>query len=194
MTGGKLYVPKVYAPLRPGSIYPDRKVPEPAKGRPALVVVCPEKGDCRKDEILGQAAQRGLFVLLVPRPDRTPPKDDLLRTLAGEKAEHFGWLLVEPAEDFLRRWNADGARGAAVAILLPARPAASGMAPRSPSGTAFPSYPSQKILFATLPSATPPAADDGTVLKLYAPDAHGRLPREALRDAVEWLAGELGAR
>jgi hypothetical protein len=30
--------------------------------------------------------------------------------------------------------------------------------------------------------------------KLYAPDAAGRLPREAYRDAAEWLAGELGAR
>jgi len=62
--GGKLYVPKLYAPLLPGSIYPDRKAPVPAKGRPALVVVCPEKGSCPKDAILDQAAQRG-FVALV---------------------------------------------------------------------------------------------------------------------------------
>jgi hypothetical protein len=30
--------------------------------------------------------------------------------------------------------------------------------------------------------------------KLYAPDSTGSLPREAYRDAAEWLAGELGAR
>ena len=62
--GGELYVPKLYAPLLPGSIYPDKKAPVPAKGRPAMVLVCPPKGDCREKEILDQAAQRGIVVLV----------------------------------------------------------------------------------------------------------------------------------
>ncbi len=66
--GGKLYVPKLYAPLLPGSIYPDKRAPVPAIGRPALVLVCPETGDCRQKEILDQAAQRGLVVLLTHEP------------------------------------------------------------------------------------------------------------------------------
>ena len=46
--GGKLYVPKLYAPLLPGSIYPDRKTPVPAKGRPAMVLVCPPRATAAK--------------------------------------------------------------------------------------------------------------------------------------------------
>ncbi len=81
--GGKLYLPKLYAPLLPGSIYPDRKTPLPPKGRPAIVVVCPAKGDCRKREILDQAAQRGLVVLVTRRADAAiaaRPEVDVART------------------------------------------------------------------------------------------------------------------
>ena len=39
-----------------------------------------------------------------------------------------------------------------------------------------------------------PEASDATALKLYSPNKKGLLPNEAFRDAVEWLAGELGAR
>jgi hypothetical protein len=181
---GRLYVPKLYAPLLPGSIYPDRKVAVPARGRPALVVVCPEKGDCRKDEILEQAAQRGMVVLVVSRPSKAPLKEDLLRTRAEANAERTGWLLVKPTEDLLRTWIDGGAPGVALAILGPPN----AIAPP------FPSSPSKKILFLVLqPSESFPAADDA-ILKLYAASPSGGLPREAFRDAVEWLAGELGAR
>jgi hypothetical protein len=178
---GRLYVPKVYAPLLPGSIYPDRKVLVPAKGRPALVVACPEKGDCREKEILDQAAQRG-FVVLVGRE----PRDDLLRTRAEADAGHIGWLLVTPTGDSLRRWIEAGAPGDAAAVIGP--PPSFGAA--SPSS----SSPSKKIFSAALLSDAPPDAKDGTILKLYSPNKKGLLPSEAFRDAVEWLAGELGAR
>ena len=85
--GGKLYTPKLYAPLLPGSIYPDKRVPIPAKSRPAVIVVCPSKGDCRKHEILDQAAQRGLVVLV-----GREPRVDLLRTRAEADPERIGWL------------------------------------------------------------------------------------------------------
>ncbi|HEY3350701.1 MAG TPA: hypothetical protein VGM13_13075 [Thermoanaerobaculia bacterium] len=177
--GGKLYVPKLYAPLLPGSIYPDKKVPVPAKGRPALVVVCPEKGDCRRDVILDQAAQRGLVVLV-----GLEPKADLLRTRAEADPERIGWLLVAPSGDFLRRLIEAGARGAAVAVI----------APPPQAGARVPSYPSKHLLLAALHSAELPEAKDATVLRLYSPNDKGLLPDEAFRDAVEWLAGELGAR
>lgn len=172
--GGRLYVPKLYAPLLPGSIYPDKRVPIPAKSRPAVIVVCPSKGDYRKHEILDQAAQRGLVVLV-----GREPRVDLLRTRAEADPERIGWLLVQPDEDFLRRWTGAGAPGRAVALI--AQPP-------------FPSYPSKNLLFAALVSDEPPEAPDGTVLKLYSPSKKGVLPSEAFRDAVEWLAGELGAR
>lgn len=179
--GGRLYVPKMYAPLLPGSIYPDKKVAVPAKGRPVMVLVCPEKGDCREKEILGQAAQRGLVVLVSREPDF-----DLLRTRAEADAANIGWLLVNPSGDFLRRWMGGGAAGKAVAMIGPPSQ------PGSPGP--FPSFPSKEFLLAALLDREPPEAGDGTVLKLYAPNAKGLLPIEAFRDAVEWLAGELGAR
>ncbi|MBK9064162.1 MAG: hypothetical protein IPL89_13355 [Acidobacteria bacterium] len=172
--GGKLYVPKLYAPLLPGSMYPDKKVQIPAKARPAMVLVCPSKGDCRQREVLDHAAQRGLVVLVGREPNT-----DLLRTRAEADPERIGWLLVWPDEAFLRRWIRAGAPGTATAIVGPPR---------------FPSYPSKHLLFAALLGMEPLEAGDGIVLKLYSPNQNGLLPGEAFRDAVEWLAGELGAR
>ncbi len=152
--GGKLYVPKLYAPLLPDSIYPDRKTPVPAKGRPVLVLVCPEKGDCGKDEVLDRAAQRGLVVFIGRETD----------------------------PNFLRsRAEADPAR-------MGTREVGTGTLKASTNS------PSKKIFLATFPSAAPSPVDDETVLKLYSPNKKNLVPAEAFRDAVEWLAGELGAR
>jgi hypothetical protein len=182
--GGKLYVPRVYAPLLPGSIYPNRKVPVKASGLPAIALVCPEKGGCRKDAILAEAAARGLVVLV-----GREPRIDWLRTRAEADPERIGWLLVSPTGEFLRRWSGPGAEGAAAAVLLPAtRAAAPSWAP--PALVAY--SPSKKSLSATLLSAAPPEAGDGSVLKVYSPNEQGLLPNEAIRDAVDWLAGELG--
>ncbi len=176
MPGGKLYVPRVYAPLLPGSIYPDRKAVAPAKALPAMVLVCPEKGDCRKDAILAEAAARGLVVLV-----GRDPKVDLLRTHAEADPGRIGWLLVSPTGDFLKRWRASGAPGDATAIIGPPQHKAAPL----------PFSPSKQILLAALLDREPPEAEDGMVLKLYSPNEKGLLPNEAFRDAVEWLAGEL---
>lgn len=188
---GRLYVPKLYAPLLPGSIYPDKKVAVPAKGRPALVVVCPEKGDCRKNEILEQAAQRGLVVLVFTRPPSAPPKNDLLRTRAESAGAPIGWLLISPTEEFLKRWT--GAEAAPAAVAIFAASASPSHSPSSPSKQLFDSA-SRRVLLAALHGSEANVPSDGVIEKLYAPDAAGRLPIEAFRDAVEWLAGELGAR
>jgi hypothetical protein len=178
VTGGRLYVPKVYAPLLPGSIYPDKRVPVPAKGRPAMVLVCPPKGACREKEILDQAAQRGLVVLV-----GREPKIDLLRTRAEVDPTRIGWLLVKPTGDFLRTWSEAGAPGEAAAVIGPPRQAA-----------AFSSSLSKTILVSALLTGERFEAHDGSVLKLYSPNDKGLLPDEAYRDAVEWLAGALGSR
>lgn len=181
MPGARLYVPKVYAPLLPGSIYPDKRIPLPAKARPAMVVLCPTKGNCREKEFLDLAAQRGLVVLV-----GREPRVDLLRTRAEADAERIGWLLVNPGEELLRRWIGVGAPDKAVAVIGPP--------PRAGAPTPLPSSPSKKILFAALLDREPPEANDRTILKLYSPNEEGLLPGEAFRDAVEWLTGELAAR
>jgi hypothetical protein len=50
------------------------------------------------------------------------------------------------------------------------------------------------VLLAALHGSEANISSDGVIEKLYAPDSTGSLPREAYRDAAEWLAGELGAR
>jgi hypothetical protein len=177
--GGKLYIPRLYAPLLPGSIYPDKRTPVPARSRPAVIVVCPSTGDCRKDEILERAAQRGLVVFV-----GREAKADLLRTRAEADPARIGWLLVAPTEEFLRRWTSAGVAGVAAAVVGP---------PLHPGAPApLPSPPSMRILLAAFPLDEPLEAGDGVVLKLYSPNQKNLLPAEAFRDAVEWLAAELG--
>ena len=180
VAGGTIYVPKLYAPLLPGSIYPDKRTPIPARARPAMVLVCPSKGDCRDRVILDQAAQRGMVVLR-----GRDPNVDLLRTRAEADPKQIGWLLVQPEEDFLRRWIGAGAPGQAAAVIGP---------PPRAAKPPLPSPLSKKVLLSALLSDDPLEAEDGTDLKLYSPNKDGLLPDQAFRDAVEWLAGELGAR
>lgn len=199
---GRLYIPRVYAPLLPESIYPDRKAPLPAKGRPAIVVVCPEKGDCRGSEILEQAGRRGMVVLVLRRPPSTPLKIDLLRTCVEANSEHIGWVLVRPTGGFLGRWMEAIAPGTAAAVLEPVGPpGTTAIAPGSAGAVPapappLPSSPSRQIflLFSLVLSDDQPEIPAGAILKLYAARLSGGLPNEAYRDAVEWLAGELRAR
>ena len=161
MPGGTLYVPKLYAPLLPGSIYPDKRTPVPAKGRPGMVLVCPKKGDCRKAELLETAVQRGLVVLVARSSTASigpRPEVDVART---------GTLVVSPTS---------------LKVEVP-----------PPSGAgAPPSSRSKRVLFTTLHSTEPLEVPEGAILKVYSPNDKGLLPKEAFRDAVEWLAGELG--
>jgi hypothetical protein len=178
----RLYVPKLWAPLLPGSVYPNKRVPVPAKGRPSVLVVCPASGKCPKVEILGPLAERGLVVLLFERTPKEPPKDDLLRTRAESAGAPTGWLLISPTDEFLRRWMRAGPTPGVILSL-----------PSSPSKKLFNDAPRRVLLEALLGSEAN-ISSEGVIEKLYAPDAAGRLPREAYRDAAEWLAGELGAR
>ncbi len=92
-----------------------------------------------------------------------------------------------------------GARAtpAAVAILRGRAPEPRALpSTSSPSKQLFDSLPRRVLLAALLGSEANVSSipSDEVIEKLYAPDAAGRLPREAYRDAAEWLAGELGAR
>lgn len=208
--GARLYVPKVWAPLMPGSVYPNKRAPVPAVGRPSVVVVCPAAGACPKDRILGPLAERGIVVLLFEGAPKGPPREDLLRTRPEAAGAPIGWLLISPTGDFLGKCMGADAAPAAVAILQSRAPEPAALpSPSSPakkiSGASPPSSPyfPSKQIFGSLPRRVLLAAllgseantpSDGVIEKLYAPDAAGRLPREAYRDAAEWLAGELGAR
>ncbi|MGZ5426181.1 MAG: hypothetical protein ACXWE1_03145 [Thermoanaerobaculia bacterium] len=205
----RLYVPKLWAPLMPGSVYPNKRAPVAAKGRPAVVVVCPAASACPKDRLLGPLAERGIVVLMFEGGLKEPPKEDLLRTRPEAAGAPQGLLLIEPTVDFLRRWMEAGTTPRAVAILQSRALEPSALpSPSSPSEqisrgspSPFPSSPSKKLLGSTtrrvllgaLNGSEANTSSEGVIEKLYAPDAAGRLPREAYRDAAEWLAGELGA-
>ena len=192
--GARLYVPRLYAPLRPGSVYPDRRRPVAAAGRPAVVVVCLAAGNCPKDRILGPLAERGIVVLLFEGGLKEPPKENLLRTRPEAAGAPQGLLLVEPTGDFLRRWIGADATRRAMAILQSRAPEPAALpSPSSPSKQLFDSLP-RRVLLAALLGSEAKTSSAGVIERLYAPDAAGRLPREAYRDAAEWLAGELGAR
>ena len=193
----RLYVPKLWAPLLPGSVYPNKRAPVPTKGRPAVIVVCPGAGRCPKSEILRPLAERGIVVLLFEGGLKEPPKADLLRTRPEAASAPQGLLLVEPTADFLRGCMGAGATPAAVAILCGRASEPRALpSPSSPSRQRFDSPPRRVLLAALLGSEANVSSipSDEVIEKLYAPDAAGRLPREAYRDAAEWLAGELGAR
>ena len=180
----------------PGSVYPNKRVPVQAQGRPSVVVVCPSRGVCPKDRILGPLAERGIVVLLFESGLKEPPRADLLRTRPESTGTPIGWLLISPTDASLRGWMGAGrdAIPAAVAILRsralepPASPS-----PSSPSKQ-FPGGVSRRVLLAALLGSEANISSEGVIEKLYAPDSTGSLPREAYRDAAEWLAGELGAR
>ena len=70
---------------------PSARPGAPSSGRPVLVVVCPERGDCRKDEILDRAAERGFPVLVGKEP-----KADFLRARPEADPERIGRLEVTP--------------------------------------------------------------------------------------------------
>jgi hypothetical protein len=191
---GRLYVPKLYAPLRPGSIYPDRRTPVPAKGRPAVIVVCPAAGKCPKKEILGPLAERGIVVLMFEGGLKEPPRGDLLRTRPEAAGAPQGLLLVEPTTDFLRGCMGAETAPNVIAILRGRALESTGLpSPSSPSRQIFGSLP-RRVLLAALHGSEANTSSDRVIEKLYAPDAAGLLPREAYRDVAEWLAGELGAR
>jgi len=191
---GRVYVPKLWAPLMPGSVYPNKRVPVPAKGRPSVIVVCPAAGKCPNKEILAPLAERGFVVLLFEGGFKEPPRADLLRTRAESKDAPIGWLLISPTDDFLRRWIGAGAIPNAVAILRGrALDPTTLPSPSSLSKQLFGSA-TRRVLLEALLGSEAEISSEGVIEKLYAPDAAGGLPREAYRDAAEWLAGELGAR
>ncbi len=125
---------------------------------------------------------------------KEPPKEDLLRTRAETAGAPQGLLLVEPTDDFLRRWIGAGAIPNALAILRgraldpTALPSPSSLSKQLFGGA------TRRVLLEALLGSEAEISSEGVIEKLYAPDAAGGLPREAYRDTAEWLAGELGAR
>ena len=167
---GRLYVPLTYAPVIPGSVYPNKKQPLPARGRPGVVVAVPDRLFARAARPLGE---RGLVVL------RVAPGADLKAAAA--------WLAARP--------ECAGARvGAELAGAAPAGADtgfAAVVAVAPPGLFTTPDVPT--LVARTGGAEIPPPGV--TVEKWYRTpepfDARDLVPETAWRDTAEWLASEL---
>ncbi len=193
----RLFVPRLYAPVVPGSIYPDRTRPIPARGRPAVVVVGSRGGALSRlgRDGLAPLAERGLVVVRPPAgPDPLAAARAAASALASEPETAGGrvGLLVEDASPEVARSAAADPAYAAVAFLA-FRPAVSpGESARPPgagrllvANVAGPDGPSRETTGRLAAWLGAPAVE-----KWYLP-VEGRLPSESVRDAVEWLAAAL---
>lgn len=174
-----LYVPRLFEPLIPGSAYPNRRLPIPARGRPGILLAAPAGLFARAAAPL---AERGLVVLQIE------PGADLAAAAA--------WLAAQPecagarvGAELVGTGAGDSPNGvaalAAVAVL------AAGM-PATPDGA--------KVLVARAVAGGAPEENGesrtrGVVEKWYRLPAGHRasdlLPPQAWRDAAEWLAATL---
>jgi hypothetical protein len=174
----RLYAPRLYAPLVPGSAYPNKREPIPARGRPGVVLVAPGRLFTRAASPL---ADRGLVVLRL---------DDVSRL-----AEAAAWLARQP--------ECEGAPiGAELAGVEPPNPeeGAPLAAIALVGGSANPSTAGPPLFVARTVregETLPDRAGSGTLNLYRAPDtfrAGDLVPRQAWKDAAEWLADALRRR
>jgi len=174
---GRLLVPRVYAPLMPGSAYPNRRVETPARGRPGVVLVAPGRLVARASAPL---AERGVVVLRLEDRSRVAEAAAWLARRPECAGARIGLELagVEPRA-------ADLANVAAAAILGSDAP---------PLGGPPPLFVARTIAAGAPPS---PGPETGAVKLYRAPegfDARDLVPEGAWRDAAEWLTETLAPR
>jgi hypothetical protein len=160
----RLYLPNLYQPLLPGSIYPDKRKPLAVAGRPGAVVLLPS--GAKRDTAVAALGERGFVVL----------------TLSGgagfEVDRAIAWLRERPE-----------CRGGKVVAIVPAGTAVKEAAAVAVMGEPVPPASSAPFaLFALTPGGPRPAEGRWSLVKWYRPGAHGGFPPEAWRDAAEWLA------
>lgn len=168
LDAGRLFVPKTFAPLLPGSIYPDRSRPLTARGLPGAVVVA--RG-ARAREIAGDLGRRGV-VVLVTEDGRLGPAVERLRgrTEAGGAT---GLFLASPDRLQLRE----------AAALPDVRAIVVAGEPGEVPATQVP-----VLLLRTGVPAGP--APPGAAERFYV-STTGSLPAIALEDGADWLAAVL---
>ncbi len=99
---GRLYVPKLYGPLLPGSIYPNRQVEIPPRGCPFVIVSCPAAGSCPVETATRTLGERKLIAFVLKRSSTAG------RRRIAEVDAAAGWLERRPETE-----------GAPWAIMLP---------------------------------------------------------------------------
>lgn len=182
----RFLVPRLFEPLLPGSIYPNRRRPVPARGRPAVLVV----GRIAK-EALVPLGERGIVVLALSASDVESVKRarDLVRMRDETRSAPIGLWLLEPTPALLRFAVEERAAHAATVLFdfLP------------PAGAGNREAASRPFLVLLRTPANAPGVElsarlasslgASPVEKWY---AGASFPKQAYRDAAEWTAARLG--
>lgn len=194
----RLHVPETFEPLAPGSVYPNRRMPVPAEGRPG-VLLWPDASSGRTERSLAVTflAERGIVVLELPPGGPSGPPAAALRDAVAA----FGAFRES--------------RGAPVAVLAfrpgpgvveavldeTALSAAAFLGFDPPAARAVRGAGRLPVLVATLHAGPGEASELSRRLTAFlgrspverryleAPD--GGFPPEAARDVAEWLAAVL---
>ena len=165
----RVVVPELFEPLLPGSVYPNRRKPRKPRATPVAIVEAELAGDAEPFLL-----DRGFVVAEVETID-APTVDRVLDSLAASIEGGIGeaTLLARRPGDAL-----SDRRIRAAALFDPAPPA--DLSPRGAGGVLF---------FGTTAGGSLPAASapHGSMSERWYRSDHG-FPREAFRDAAEWLA------
>jgi hypothetical protein len=188
----RFFVPRMYDPLLPGSIYPDRKRPAVAVSRPCVVLVGPSR---LRGRALPPLGERGIPTLSFADGLPEGALERGIAWLAARKecaAGAAGLELVGVPVGAAARLAESEAPVRAVALLGYGASA-------GPPATKRPEF-SILTLNLSRPGAASTAFSEGLatalgsqpVEKWYGPAADGSgFPEQAYRDAAEWLASTL---
>lgn len=194
----RLHVPERFEPLAPGSVYPNRRLPIPAEGRPG-VLLWPGASSTRTERSLAVTflAERGIVVLELPAGGPAGPAAAALRDAVAafgafreSRGAPVGVLAVRPAPGLVEAVLDEPALAAAPFLGIDPPPAGAGR-----GRGRFP------VLVGTLHDGPGGAAERtrrltaflgrAPVERSYLEAPGGGFPPEAARDAAEWLAASL---
>jgi hypothetical protein len=187
VTGGRLYVPRVFTPVLPGSMYPNRAAPLlAATNRSSVVVVCPERRGCPVEAIVTPLGEHSLVAFVLAHATKAEDLANAVEFL-GRRPEcrgtPSGLLLYRPGPEMFAAAAAGAGGRAAVILGPPALPAS--VLGASPLGR-------RPFLVASLTDEDIAGLAPPAIEKLYRREKNGEdFPPEAFRDAADWLADEL---
>ena len=174
-TGGervRVVTPRRFAPLLPGSVYPNRRRPLSPRGAPVVVV---ERALAKRAE--APLLDRGFVVAEIDRVDRAAI-EALLPELTRRLGVAFGGAKL------LARDCGDGCLASGIAAAALFEPAAV-PAERPPAFNCLPIAVFRRTRDGAVPASA--AADSSCVAERWF-RTEGEFPAEAFRDAAEWLA------
>jgi len=168
----RVVVPKLFASLLPGSVYPNRREPQTPRGAPVVLL---ERALAKRAE--APLLDRGFVVAEMDRIDRAA-----IEALLPEPTRRLG--VAFGGAKLLAHACGDGCLAAgieAAALFEPAEPPAE----RPPAFNCLPVAVFRRTRDGAVPASAP--SDPSCVVERWF-RTNGEFPAAAFRDAAEWLA------